>query len=165
MFHASCYRFVLDINRHCRQYCFELQHGWWRGCCNKAFYNACKIMRSYTRKFETSSKIQSISHLSHATQLFSKAQLTRIRIWNMIDCIANHRRMNYKNYQRNISHLHIFTIVCVDVVTPESLWRHKSVAMHLTHRTMHSFSIGLGSPPPASLTNFFTNNPCHNRSC
>ena len=26
---------------------------------------------------------------------------------------------------------------CVDLVTPESLWRHKGVAMYVTPKTMH----------------------------
>ena len=40
--------------------------------------------------------------------------------------------------------------MCVDIVTPESLWRHKGVAMHVTYKTMHRFSTMHDSPPPAS---------------
>ena len=51
---------------------------------------------------------------------------------------------------RNISHLHIFVFTFgVDLMTPESLWRHEGIAMHVSHKTMHSFSSMLGSPPPA----------------
>ena len=39
-----------------------------------------------------------------------------------------------------ISHLKIFAFIfCVDLVTPESLWRHKGVAMHVTYKTMHRY--------------------------
>ena len=50
-----------------------------------------------------------------------------------------------------ISHLNIFAFkLCVDLVTPESLWRHKGVAMHVAYKTMHRFSTMHDSPPPAS---------------
>ena len=39
-----------------------------------------------------------------------------------------------------ISHLNVFAFIfCGDLVTPESLWRHKGVAMHVTYKTMHRF--------------------------
>ena len=39
-----------------------------------------------------------------------------------------------------MSHLEIFaSIICVDLVTLESLWRHKGVAMHVTYKTMQIF--------------------------
>ena len=37
---------------------------------------------------------------------------------------------------------------CADLMTPESLWCHNGVAMHVTYKTMHRFSTMLGSPPP-----------------
>ena len=50
-----------------------------------------------------------------------------------------------------MSHLEIFvSIIFVDLVTPESLWRHKGVAMHVTYKTMHRFSTMHDSPSPAS---------------
>ena len=50
-----------------------------------------------------------------------------------------------------MSHLKIFaSIIRVDLVTPESLWRHKGVAMHVAYKTMHRFSTMHDSPPPAS---------------
>ena len=48
------------------------------------------------------------------------------------------------------SFTYIFFIFCVDSVTPESLWRYKGVAMHVTHKTMHNISKMHGSPPPDS---------------
>ena len=50
-----------------------------------------------------------------------------------------------------IPHLNIFAFIFyVDLVTPESLWRHKDVAMHVTYKTMHRFSTMHDSPSPAS---------------
>ena len=50
-----------------------------------------------------------------------------------------------------ITHLNIFAFISfVDLVTPESLWRHKGVAMHVTYKTMHRFSTMRDSPPPVS---------------
>ena len=50
-----------------------------------------------------------------------------------------------------LSHLKIFAFIfCVDLVTPESLWRHKGIAMHVTYKTMHRFSTVHDSPHPAS---------------
>ena len=64
-----------------------------------------------------------------------------------MDFIQNYRRIIYKI----MSHLNIFaSIICVDLVTLESLWRHKGVAMHVTYKTMHRFSTMHDSPPPAS---------------
>ena len=40
-----------------------------------------------------------------------------------------------------ISHLNIFLFIfCVDLVTPESLWRHKGVALHVNYKSTHRFS-------------------------
>ena len=50
-----------------------------------------------------------------------------------------------------IFELNIFaSIFYVDLVTPESLWRYKGVAMHVTYKTVHRFSTMHDSPPPAS---------------
>ena len=53
----------------------------------------------------------------------------------------------------NISLLHIFAFIFwVDLMTLESLWRHKGVAMHVTYTSMHRFPTMQGSPLP--LCNF-----------
>ena len=57
----------------------------------------------------------------------------------------------YKRTILIISPLNIFALkFCVDLVTPESLRRHKGVAMHVTYKTMHTFSTMHDLPPPAS---------------
>ena len=75
----------------------------------------------------------------------------RILIWININFIKIYRRTIYKTDNSKISNLLIFAFIfCVDLVTLESLWRHKGVAMHVTYKTMHRFSTMHDSPPPAS---------------
>ena len=71
-----------------------------------------------------------------------------------------------------MSYLHNFALAfCVDLVTPESLWRHKSVAMHVTYNPCIAFlqcMIRLlplrNFPCKFRLRNVWKpNNWCHNR--
>ena len=51
---------------------------------------------------------------------------------------------------QNMSHMHIFAFTfCANLLTPELSWRHKGVAMQMTHKAMHRFSTMHGSPPLA----------------
>ena len=81
------------------------------------------------RVFEKSSKIQSFTH--HAITMM------KLREYRSHEFIK-------------LSKLYNAIIQIVDLVTPESLWRHKGVAMHVTYKTMHRFSTMHDSPPPAS---------------
>ena len=55
---------------------------------------------------------------------------------------------------------HIITIIFrVNLMSPESLWRHKGVAMYGTHKTMHRFSEMYGSSPPTSELRLQTSGP------
>ena len=75
-------------------------------------------------------------------QLFRRlflTKLSRIHIWININFNENYRCITFQTFQ-NISHLHIFEFMfCVDLVIPESLWCHRGIAMHVTHKSMHRF--------------------------
>ena len=72
----------------------------------------------------------------------------RIIVWIINDFIKKYLHITYGLF--TISHLHTFGFIfCVDLVTPESLWCHKGVALHVTYKTMHRFSTMHDSPPPA----------------
>ena len=66
-----------------------------------------------------------------------------IYVWNVINFIRIIDACYTKLTYQNMSHLHIFTssIWCVDLVTLESLWCHKGIAMHTSQNakisTMH----------------------------
>ena len=51
---------------------------------------------------------------------------------------------------QNFSYIHIYaSVFYVDLMTPESQWRHKAVAMHVTHKAMDRFPTMHDSPSPA----------------
>ena len=96
-----------------------------------------------------------LSYLNYETQLFRKlflTELNRILIWIIIDFIKKYRHIIYKtDYLNHFPIKHVVFIFCVDLVTPESLWRHKGVAMRVVYKTMHRwFSTIHDSPPSAS---------------
>ena len=78
-----------------------------------------------------------LNHFKHTTRVLSNLfleQLTRIRIWYIVNSIGNHRRIIYKtNLSRFFSFTRIYVHICVDLVIPESLFRHKDVAVHVAH--------------------------------
>ena len=52
----------------------------------------------------------------------------RILIWIIINLMKDYRHLIYKTNFPNIFHLHIFAfILCVDLITPKSLWRYKAL--------------------------------------
>ena len=72
-------------------------------------------------------------------------------IWINTDFIKIYRHTIYKkDYSSDFPFKHICVHILCNLVTPESLWRHKGVAMHVTYKTMHRFSTMHDSPPPAS---------------
>ena len=85
------------------------------------------------------------------SESYSLQTWARILIWIIINFIKNYQHIIDK---RDYSYYFPFTNICVhiceDLVTPESLWRHKGVAMHATYKTMHRFSTMHDSPSPAS---------------
>ena len=99
----------------------------------------------------------------------------RILIWIIIDLIKNYRHIIKKRTIRIISHLNIFAFIfCVDLLTPESLWRHKGVAMHVTYKTtkpcIDFLRCMIRHPPLRNFACKFRllnvskpNNSCHNR--
>ena len=67
----------------------------------------------------------------------------RILIWIIIDFIKkNYRHVIYqRDYSNYFPSKYICVHICVDLVTPESLWRHKGIAMHVTYKTMHRSTV------------------------
>ena len=126
------------------------------------------------REFEKSSRIQSFTYLAitmmklrkyHSHEFLKLSKLYNAIIQKVMSykteqeflfelSLISLKTINTRFSKRTIrimSHLKIFaSIICVDLVTPESLWRHKGVAMHVTYKTMHRFSTMHDSPPPAS---------------
>ena len=86
-----------------------------------------------------------LNYFNYSAQLFCKlflTQLTRISIWIITSFIEYYRHIISKTSLSNyLPFIYIFAFtVCVELVTPASLWRHKGVAMHVTRKTMHRFS-------------------------
>ena len=148
----------------------------WRGCLYGDPYSAWEIMHRFAwwklkknvPKFGHSEISQSQITISRnrqrygllaSSQLHNEiakqvifTQLTRILIWNISMSLKIIKLWFTKLTSRNISYLHIFAFIfCVDLVTMESLWRHKGVVMHLTPT---SFSKMHSSPPASELANF-----------
>ena len=76
--------------------------------------------------------------------------------WIINNLIENYQHaICEKTIYKVIYHLYIFAfVVCVELVTPASLWRHKGVAMHGASKTMHSLATMHDSSPSASEIHF-----------
>ena len=83
-------------------------------------------------------------HLNHSTQLFGKLaheQLTNIPIWSIINLTENYPSIIYNSNLPKCFYIFAF-IVCVDLVIPEWLLRHKGVIVHVIVVTMHKMCDG-----------------------
>ena len=81
-------------------------------------------------KIENKNRQTSVIH----TSLDHNDKLAKLSLITILDIIT---RVIYQN----ICLSHIFTLILLlhILMTPESLWRHKDVAKHMTHNNMHGF--------------------------
>ena len=116
-----------------------------------------------------------LSYHNYTTQLFRKLFLTKFSQNSYLNYHWFYSKVSTHNFTKRtieiISHWNIFAFIfCVDLVTPESLWRHKGVAMHVTDKTMHRFSTMIRHLPLRNFARKFRlsnvlkpNHSCHNR--
>ena len=85
-----------------------------------------------------------LGYLNYTTQLFCilfLTQLTRIHIWNPTNLIWNYWHIICKTKLSKylpVTHICIYSL-CQLMMTLSSLWRHKGIAMHVTHKPCIAF--------------------------
>ena len=98
-------------------------------------FNHLHISQSHWRNCR---RYRFLNHITQFFRIWFLTQLTESRIWNINNIIENYGRMFCKTNSWNCFLLCV-CILCICGAT-DKLWRHKDVALYMTHRTMHRFS-------------------------
>ena len=100
------------------------------------------ILHSHSDAIVKSSLIQVFWIISTLRRNYYASSCTTNRN-SHLNYINFHLKSSAHNLQNQlIKHIFAF-IVCVNLVTPASLWRHISIAMHVTQNTMTIFSTSM----------------------
>ena len=78
------------------------------------------------------------SKFKHVYNIIGIAATLVISTMHIISCIGLYNRRQFET-NHTFAFAHICVCICVNFVTPESLWRHIGVAIHVTHKPMHTF--------------------------